>query len=118
LKFENHGYEYAGTSTSGGYNGFFFKKKTDRPFSKPYPFTRLYPGTGTDRGYRGYTGTGTRRYGPRVHGYGLYPAGFSKPLCPTAISSLSSWRHLTAVTRFFLFLLGLLSFVPISWAVL
>jgi hypothetical protein len=29
-----------------GYNG-FFPKKTDRPFSNPYPFTRLYPGTGT-----------------------------------------------------------------------
>jgi hypothetical protein len=25
----------------------FFQKKTDRPFSNPYPFTRLYPGTGT-----------------------------------------------------------------------
>jgi hypothetical protein len=53
-----------------GYNG-FFPKKTDRPFSNPYPFTRLYPGTGT-----GTAGTG--------HGYtgtGLYSAGFSKPLC-------------------------------------
>jgi hypothetical protein len=45
----------------------FFQKKGDRPFSNPYPFTRLYPGTGT-----GTAGTG--------HGYGLYPAGFSKPL--------------------------------------
>jgi hypothetical protein len=48
LKFENHGC---------GYNG-FFPKKTNQPFSNPYQFTRLYLGTGTDRGY---TGTGCTR---------------------------------------------------------
>jgi hypothetical protein len=59
-------YGYVGTGYAGGgygYNGFFLKKG-DRPFSNPYPFTRLYPGTDT--------GTG--------HGYGLYPAGFIKTL--------------------------------------
>jgi hypothetical protein len=58
-----------GTGTGDGYTGAgttsFFQKKTDRPFSNSYPFTRLYPGTGT-----GTAGTG----------YELYPAGFSKPL--------------------------------------
>jgi hypothetical protein len=42
-----HGRGYAG---GGGYNDFFQKKKTDRPFSNPYPFTRLYSGTGMGTG--------------------------------------------------------------------
>jgi hypothetical protein len=46
--------EYAG----GRYNGFFSKKKCDRPFSNPYPSTRLYPGTDTDTADTGHGYTG------------------------------------------------------------
>jgi hypothetical protein len=56
----NDGYAGTGTGTMG-----FFQKKTDRPFSIPYPFTRLYPGTGTNTAGtgHGYTGTDcTRRF--------------------------------------------------------
>jgi hypothetical protein len=71
LKFEFHG----STGTQGRGRGRttgkqvwvqrgFSKKKGDRSFSNPYPFTRLYPVTGTSTG----------------HKYRLYPAGFSKPL--------------------------------------
>jgi hypothetical protein len=63
---------YADTGTGGGYGyagkrvriqWVFFQKKTDRPFSNPYPFTRLYPGTGTGTAGmdRGYTATGCTR---------------------------------------------------------
>jgi hypothetical protein len=58
LKFEFHGY----ADTTG-----FFQKKT---LLKPVPVYPPIPGHGY--GYRGYRA--------RVHGYGLYPAGFSKPL--------------------------------------
>jgi hypothetical protein len=60
-----------------GYNGFFPKKRW-LALLKPvpvYPFTCLYPGTGTAGTRHGY-----RWYQAWVHGYGLYPAGFSKPL--------------------------------------
>jgi hypothetical protein len=66
---------YAGTRAAGKrvqVQRVFSQKKTDRPFSNPYPFTRLYPGTGTytvGTGH-GYTGTDCTR------------AGFSKPLPP------------------------------------
>jgi hypothetical protein len=41
----------------------FFQKETDRSFSNPYPFTRLYSGmgTGTAGTGHGYTGTGCTR---------------------------------------------------------
>jgi hypothetical protein len=43
------GYEGASTGVwAASTTGFFQKKKTDRPFSNPDPFTRLYSGTGTD----------------------------------------------------------------------
>jgi hypothetical protein len=54
------GYGAAGTrvqevgTRAAGTTG-FFRKNGDRPFSNPYPFTRLYPDT--DNGH-GFTGTG------------------------------------------------------------
>jgi hypothetical protein len=83
----------ANTDTDGGYMGtgtrvtgkqvrvqrVFPKKKVTDSLLKPvpvYPFTHIYPDTNTNTGHR----YGYRRYRTRVHGYGLYPTGFSKPL--------------------------------------
>jgi hypothetical protein len=87
LKFENHG--YAGARVRGhGYAG--KRVRVQRVFSKktlPGPSqtrTRVpvyppLPGHGYE--YRGY--------GSRVHGYGLYPAGFSIALVPVMYGSLA-----------------------------
>jgi hypothetical protein len=61
-----------GTRVNGyRYNGFFPKKMTG-PSQTRTRISVYPPIPGHGYGYRGY--------GPRVHGYGLYPAGFSKPL--------------------------------------
>jgi hypothetical protein len=67
------GYAGTGTWVNGyRYNGFFPKKKLIGP-SQTRTRVPVYPPI-PGHGYR------YRGYGPRVHGYGLYPTGFSKPL--------------------------------------
>jgi hypothetical protein len=71
-----------GSGTGGG-NGYgFFPKKNWPALLKFVPVYPPIPGHGYK--YRGYR--------TRVHGYGLYPAGFSKPL------DISSSCHLTDYT--------------------
>jgi hypothetical protein len=72
-----------GTGTGGGVNGYgFFSKKNWPALLKSVPVYPPIPGHGYK--YRGYR--------TRVHGYGLYPAGFSIPL------DISSSCHLTDYT--------------------
>jgi hypothetical protein len=69
-RVHRRGYAGTGTRVNGyGYNGFFSKKTLPDPSQTRIrvPVYPPIPGHG---------------YGPRVHGYGLYPAGFSKPLVP------------------------------------
>jgi hypothetical protein len=73
LRVRGTGGGYAGMGTRVnryGYNGIFPKKKLTGPSQ-----TRIRVLV-----YSPIPGYGYRGYGPRVHGYGLYPAGFSKPL--------------------------------------
>jgi hypothetical protein len=63
LRVRGYGRRAAGTRARVRVQRVFSKKKTDRPFSNPYSFTRLYPGTGTNTAGtgRGYTGKGCTR---------------------------------------------------------
>jgi hypothetical protein len=71
----------------------FSKKKRDRPFSNPYQCTHLPTYTRARIKYRGYR--------VRVHGHGLYPADFSKPLRPQreyfSLSPASHFRRLALI---------------------
>jgi hypothetical protein len=62
VRVRGYGYTGAGTRAAGKrvrVQRVFSKKKTDRPFSNPYPSTRLYPGTGTKTAGTGYEYTDT-----------------------------------------------------------